>query len=186
MMLMSCMVCLLNWLKCNIDILVCNGYDNCLRKKNMKSVDEFVDQCIDNGITSGKDISNAAKNKIVEIDNEIARIASLRESRSILQDVIRTFDTKTKTVRKARPAINEMVSDASVLEGNSLLVDICNYIEKSSSPRNARSITEAVGFATSDPSPVYFGLKTLRDVGIIKNTEEKLWDKGVNWDKRPV
>jgi hypothetical protein len=151
----------------------------------IKTVDEFVDSCIDKGISDGNGIANQAKIRIAEIDNEIGRIAALRDEKLLLQDVIRSFDTKQKTARKVRPIINDALSSTEGFSSNQVIIDICQYIEKADSSRTARSITEAVGYANSDPSPVYVGLKALRDSGIISQDSNGMWIRGPKWENKP-
>jgi hypothetical protein len=62
--------------------------------KNLKFYSQYISNCSKIGINTDDKIKESAQKRIIEIDNELKRILSLREERSNLLDVVYLLEKK--------------------------------------------------------------------------------------------
>jgi hypothetical protein len=69
------------------------------KKSDPVFVSQFISDCVKQGLTTPKEIVQAAKNEIEDIDNQIKEVEKLKVIRSKLLDVLNNFDQpKAKVV----------------------------------------------------------------------------------------
>ena len=148
-------------------------------------VDEYIDECMKNGLTKIPDIIKHVVQKRDDLDVEIKKIYSLKEERDNLQKVLKTLGYEE--VKRGRKARTPMVSEAEDTQNsdlfNSLLLDICEVIGEASGPMTSREIITEVGYDGGDPTPIYSGLQWLIEKKIFERVERN-FVKGSEWDSR--
>jgi hypothetical protein len=150
-------------------------------------VDEYVNKCLENGITKISDICDSAIKEIDDIDEQIKNLQTLRVKRDGLVGVLRNFNhesVKIKTRRSYQPMVNEDISSLNDdPECVDLLVNICNKVEAFNRPISTGILIKEIGY-DSNPDGVYAGLKWLFNHGIVARTEDRTLIKGPNWDDK--
>jgi len=150
-------------------------------------VENFISNCINDGISKPSDICNKALDRRNEIDLELEKIYELREERDNLQKVLKSLNHEEARRRRVKsPTINNELKDAekdpSYIE---LLKEIAGVVENSSKPLTSREIIVKVGYDGLDPSPVYMAVKWLFERSVLqRNKEDRTITKGTDWDNR--
>lgn len=67
------------------------------KKTDNEFLSSFITQCVKKNINSSEQIAEAARQKVLEIDQKIKEVELLKVTRSKLLDVIATFDKPTKS-----------------------------------------------------------------------------------------
>jgi hypothetical protein len=152
-------------------------------------VEEYMDDCLDSGITKPDDMCNKALLEIAEIDKELEGYRDLRIKRNNLISVLRALNheeghTKRRRLRQLPVLDTEGIS---IEEGSAyaeVASAICKILEESGSPMTMRDIITKTDYDTSDPTPFYQAAKKLFDTGIIARREDRTLVPGINWENR--
>ena len=111
-------------------------------------VDEYINKCLDEGITKPVDICDKAVKEVTDIDAKIQEIQLLRERRDSLVQVLRTFNhdsVKTKGRRHKAPQVdNSIASSEEDPEFKLLMKGICGLLEESDLKMSTRNIISKV------------------------------------------
>lgn len=151
-------------------------------------VENFISECLEQGITNMADICNKAIEKRDEIDAKLEEIQPLREQRENLQKVLRSLNhnESKRGRRNLPPMINASIgNDDGDITFQPLLIDICNVINNATRPLTSREIVTQVGWDKQDPTPIFMGIKYLFERGILKRNNDRAVGPGENWDYRP-
>lgn len=149
-------------------------------------VDNYISECIDNGIKDKDSICSYALKEMDEIDIKIREINALRIRYKNLKDVLRSFNHDSVKRLKQNNVLPEFsdFSDIGESEYLPMIMDICNLIEVSSTGITSREILDRVGSVETN-SECYLCIKALSDNGIISRNESRLIFRGPKWDERP-
>jgi hypothetical protein len=138
----------------------------------MDFIDEFISNCMNDGITNISDISSIASSKIKDIDDQVLKLTSLKES---YKKVILSLNLK----------------DGSFLNKDGLLLNsILNVFEKHNDITSSFLI-KAIASNSSNPELVYLSnvyekIKILISLDIIKRNEDRTLSKGCRWDDKSL
>jgi hypothetical protein len=148
-------------------------------------VNDFISDCLENGITKMPDVCKKALQRRDEIDLELQKIYDLKEERDNLQKVLKALNhDEAKRGRKSKaPPVNEIDTSDKSNTFILLLKDICSFVEKVSRPLTSREIIVSVGYDGLDPTPVYYGIKYLAERNVLGRNDRDII-KGSNWDDR--
>lgn len=136
-------------------------------------ISEFVEECVQNGKASPKDIASEAKIKINNIDDQIRQIETLKSRRSKLVDVVNSFDAPEDEERESGTfATNVCLEDemtsqiySMVLEGK--VVAIGDVLKK---------------FGEQNKNKIFLSIKQLAEAGLLARDENKKFIPGPKVD----
>jgi hypothetical protein len=136
----------------------------------MDFIDEFISNCIDNGITNISDISKKATSNIKDIDHEISRLVSLKES---YKKVVLSLDLR---------------NDSNFGKDGWMINCIINIFENLNNITSGE-IIRSVGDNIKNPelvytSNVYKQIKALEASGILKKNQDRTYSKGDRWEDK--
>lgn len=148
-------------------------------------VENYITKCIDNGISKPKAICEVALKEIEEIDKKLRESNLLRIRYKNLKLVLKNFNHESlKRTKDHIPSYIE-IDDIHNSPYYSVLIEICEFIEKSKSTLTSREIMDSIG--NRENSHEIFGcIKTLADNGIISKNQERHILKGPKWEERPL
>ena len=150
-------------------------------------VENFIDNCIDNGTTKPKDICEKALARIDIIDQELQEYRDLRIEKQRLIKVLKAFNHEGAKNRGRRPRAPMINPDVEINDDPSykdVLAKICDIVEHNS-PIEMRELTEKTGYDLQDVTPLYTAVKWLFNRGILSRQENRALVKGTQWENRP-
>lgn len=149
-------------------------------------VEDFISECIDNGISSQKAIAEKAYIEIQEIDKKLRESNLLRIRYRNLKDVLKEFNHESlKRIKENQVAVYNSIDDIKDSSYYNILIEICEFIDSSKNIVTSREIMDAI--SNIENNKVIFGcIKTLSDNGIISRNKDRHILKGPKWDERPL
>lgn len=159
-------------------------------------VEQYISDCIEDGVNSPKDICHHVLKEIAEVDKILAQQNQLRTKRANLQKVLRNFNHESlKKPRKNTILVNPDVADEDLDPSyKNLLVNVCDFIKESSRPVMPREIMDSMmmqnvvdcDYVDDKQRCVYMSIKWLLDKGIVsRNDTDRSIFPGENWNHRP-
>lgn len=158
-------------------------------------VEKYISDCIERGICTPKDICNHVLERIDEIDKELIQQNGIRQEKTSLQAVLRTFNHESfkKPKKTKSPMINLDVEEDDLEPSyKNLLAGICEFMENQKRPVMPREIIDGMfskcdGSVDNKQRSIYMSIKWLLDKGIVsRNDEDRSISMGKNWEKRPI
>lgn len=153
-------------------------------------VEQFVDDCLIDGLSKPEDICSKAIAEIAEIDKTLEEYKYIRQKKNNLLQVLKTFNHdngKTKSRKVRAPVINPDVQNVDENPAyKCLLIEICDIVENINGPVTTREVLDKTNYDTKDPTPLYQAMKWLFNSGILSQNADRTVDKGPNWSNRPV
>ncbi len=150
----------------------------------VNEVSDYVAECFKNGVTDYEGVCAKAKERIKEIDPELAKIDVLRAEKIKLTNVLRELhDDSVKRNRNAPSAPNIELDDSN-LEAQKLRYEICKLIEETGAILNSDLIQKVGGY--SGHQRVIRAVKFLGEKGILARDDERRHIPGPNWNERPI
>ena len=149
-------------------------------------VENYISDCIDNGISSQKAIVEKAYAEMQEIDKKLRESNLLRIRYKNLKDVLKEFNHESlKRIKEYQPQIYNDITDIKDSSYYNVLIEICEFINSTDLLVTSREIMNAIG--DIENSQIILGcIKTLSDNGIILRDKERHILKGPKWDERPL
>lgn len=138
-------------------------------------VENYINNCLEEGISGFAEIATKAKGRISEIDKILETMADLRKEKVNLLEVVKSIEPEKKAQQ------NQAIAEIPQID--ELSAKICKEIEAYQAPILPRFLLEKIGYATVDPTPAYMAIKSLLDKEIICRAEDRKLYLGPNWSK---
>ena len=136
-------------------------------------IDQFIESCMDKGVTSFSEMRLIAQNRILDIDKQLEVAVELRKEKQSLVSMIKDLvPNKKETKTQNKPS--EINHEDEITKS---IIDVISKTDKCS----PRTLIEVLGFSTQDPAPIYIRLKTLQENGILDRNENRELIKGNKW-----
>lgn len=147
-----------------------------------KFVEDYINECLEKGVSKINDICDLATQEIESIDEEIEHIYILKERRDDLVKVLKNFNKNNIYGKKNKEEQEEpeLVNINKTPSYNDLLVKICDKFVDDS-PLTTSIIISSIGYENKDPTHIYVALKWLLDCGILERDENRSFKKGPAW-----
>jgi len=149
-------------------------------------IENFITDCISKGIKSTKAICESAKSEMDKIDEQLRQSNLLRIRYKNLKSVLREFNHESlKRSKNENYHIIYETTDINESPYFNILIEICNFIEKSENVVTAREIMDIIG-NRENSQIIYSCIKTLAENGIISRNENRHIIKGPKWSDKPI
>lgn len=147
---------------------------------NNQFVSDYIQQCVKNGIDNPKDICDAVREEIAEIDAKLHDADGLRIRKLDLHQVLITYGSNSLKRTNLETNLDEESDEAK-----QIYAKICDVIDQYGSMTN-REIIQKVGSYQEDMK-VIRAIKWLGERQIIARdgTLDNKLIRGSNWDARP-
>jgi hypothetical protein len=150
-------------------------------------VEDFLEKCIDKGITKPADIASEALKQRDLIDVQLKDFQKIRELRDNLTKVIRSLNPELKEKKKAVISIYpDLVDDNLTDSAKNIANAICDYMNPLDSSATSRDIIGGIGWGAEEPTPVYMSIRYLLEKGILLRNADRSFTKGPNWENRNI
>jgi len=151
----------------------------------IQTSDEYIDYLISSGTSTPAAIKEAATQKLKEIEDQLSKLNELREEKSILLDVLKSYneDITKYSSRKKLFKNNNEVDYSSIKTDEDIENKVIDIFRQSSyiSLKKVDILTQ-IGYDKKDPSQIYLVLKKLFEKGILTQNEDRTLSKGPDWN----
>jgi hypothetical protein len=145
----------------------------------------FIDSCMQRGITKNKDIAAEAQREKATIELELRELENKRRRKIILETVVKSLGgvNEVKSKISSSSLTEETVWEQLDPHSQSVLLKILQLIE--SKPTMPRELMIYCNVGEKDYE-VYTGLKWLVRAGYCLRNNEGYYERGVRWESRPI
>ena len=146
------------------------------------TVEEYIDQAIDNGYTTTSSIIEKVQTRLEEIEKLLTDLDKLREEKILLVNVLRSYKQDTSKFQIKKKIFNRElgVTIQTDKEINNKIIEIMKENKFESIMK--KDIIIGVGYDSKDPSPVYLVLKDLLEKGILIQNDNRTISRGPKWE----
>jgi hypothetical protein len=130
-------------------------------------LNSFMNECLNNGISSSQDMARIAKEKIDLIDVRIKEIENLKNIRCKLLDVVSSFDNKEKHVsgKDQKTLLFYKITNIGISK------NICKMLIDNNDELPLKILENNIKKPKHD---VYFCVKQMIDIGILNRHDDFL------------
>jgi len=144
-----------------------------------KTAEQYIDSLVDQGYTTPTKIVDEVTNRLLKVNEDLAKLNDLREEKYLLLEVLKSYKKDVSKFSSRNKIFEEVLPVKTDKEISDKIVEIVRNTSFISIMK--KEILIIVCYDNKDPSPVYIAIRDLLKKGILKQNEDRTISKGDCW-----